>query len=326
MAAQPRNIGFIGLGIMGLPMAINLAKKLPAKSRLYAYDISADALAKLLETESDTDVQICKSSREVASKSDVIFTMVPEGAHVRAVYLSPDDGILASSNLSSKILIDCSTIDTATSSLVRSSLATQHPTARFYDAPVSGGSLGAADGSLTLMLGAADDDPNGPLLHELLGLLGRSVFACGGPSMGLTAKLCNNYCSGLIAIATAEAFNIGIRSGMDPRVLAQIFATSTAQSTICDKWNPVPGVCPAAPASKDYAGGFKVQLMKKDFGLAVAAAEHVGARLQLGEAGLQTYAAASEDPNCRDRDSRVVFRYIGGDEDWATKIKGNPSS
>jgi 3-hydroxyisobutyrate dehydrogenase len=139
--------------------------------------------------------------------------------------------------------------------------------------------------------------------------------------LGLTAKLCNNYCSGLIAIATSEAFNMGIKSGMDPRVLAGIFSTSTAQSTISDKWNPVPGICPEAPASKGYQGGFKVQLMKKDFGLAVEAAKEVGAKLMLGEAGLRTYAEASEDAKCRDLDSRIVFRFLGGNEEWAKDIK-----
>jgi len=170
------------------------------------------------------------------------------------------------------------------------------------------------------MLGCSEDDAKLPLLKQLIGMMGTSIFPCGGPSLGLTAKLCNNYCSGLIAIATAEAMNIGVRSGMDPRVLAKIFSTSTAQSTISDKWNPVPGVCPTAPASKGYAGGFKVQLMRKDFALAVEAAERVDARLTLGQAGLQTYTDASNDPRCRDLDSRVVYRYIGGNEDWKDKF------
>lgn len=245
--------------------------------------------------------------------------MVPEGSHVRAVYLQPENGVLAA-NLGSKILVDCSTIDVATSNLVRQEIASRYPSASFYDAPVSGGSLGAANASLTLMLGASEDDPNIKLLKELLMTMGKSIFPCGGPSMGLMAKLCNNYCSGLIAIATAEAMNIGIKSGMDPRVLAKVFSTSTAQSTISDKWNPVPGICPAAPSSNDYQGGFKVQLMKKDFGLAVDAAKEYGATLSLGEAGMKTYTEASANEACKDRDSRVVFRHLGGDENWAEKF------
>lgn len=241
--------------------------------------------------------------------------MVPEGSHVRAVYLTETTGVLASP-LNAKILIDCSTIDTATSLAVRSAVATTHPKASFYDAPVSGGALGAQKGTLTLMLGCAPSDPNIELLTALLSLVGGNIFPCGGPSLGLTAKLCNNYCSGLIAIAVSEAMNIGIASGMDPRVLANVFHTSTAQSAICDDWCPVPGLSPEAPASKGYQGGFRVQLMKKDFGLAVEAAERVGVKLALGEEGLRVYEETSRDERCRDLDSRVVFRYLGGREDW----------
>jgi 3-hydroxyisobutyrate dehydrogenase len=213
-----------------------------------------------------------------------------------------------------------------------------YPSAYFVDAPVSGGVLGAQKGTLTFMIGASERDPKLVLLMELLGKMGRNLVACGGPSLGLTAKLCNNYCSGLIAIAVSEAMNIGIRSGMDPRVLASVFRSSTAQSAICDDWCPVPGLCPEAPASNGYKGGFKVsfshlsgqamadaspkvQLMRKDFNLAVGTAELVGARLALGEAGLQVYTGAMEDERCRDLDSRVVYRYLGGEEAWAEKLK-----
>lgn len=249
----------------------------------------------------------------------MLFTIVPDGAHVQTVYLDEVAGVLAA-DIDGKILIDCSTIDTTTSFAVYDAVQKKSNSALFYDAPVSGGSLGAAAGTLTFMVGCNESDYKFPLLEEWLKMMGSSVFACGGFSLGLTAKLCNNYCSGLIAIATAEAMNIGIKSGMDPTVLSKIFAASTGQSTINDKWNPVPGVCPNAPSSKGYQGGFKVQLMKKDFNLAVETAARVGAHLFLGSAGLAVYQGASEDEKCRDRDSRVVFRYIGGDENWREKL------
>jgi 3-hydroxyisobutyrate dehydrogenase len=246
--------------------------------------------------------------------------MLPEGSHVRIVYLDSSSGILGI-DLAARVLVDCSTIDTETCLHVAAEVRNLHPSVSFYDAPVSGGTLGAESGSLTIMLGCSDDgsDAQYPLVYGLLSLMGNNVVPCGGLGMGLTAKLCNNYCSGLIALATAEAMNIGIRSGMNPKLLSRVFANSTAQSTICDKWNPVPGVCPDAPASKGYKGGFKVQLMAKDFGLAVSEAEKVDARLLLGNAGLEAYRSASQDPNCRDLDSRVLFRFIGGNEDWAHK-------
>ena len=241
--------------------------------------------------------------------------MVPEGSHVRSVYLIPETGVLAA-DVSGKLLVDCSTIDTASSLDVREECLKTYPSAAFYDAPVSGGALGAEKGTLTFMVGCAEDDSKWPELKSLLSLMGSSIVACGGPSLGLTAKLCNNYCSALIAIATSEAMNIGMRAGMDPRVLNSVFKTSTAQSAIADKFNPVPGLSPEAPPSHGYQGGFKVQLMRKDFSLAVDTARRVGAKTVLSEAGLDAYDQASKDPRCKDLDSRVVYRYLGGREDW----------
>lgn len=251
---------------------------------------------------------------------DLILTMLPEGSHVKSVYLDENNGVLASSSLNGKVLIDCSTIDTASSLLVRDTCKERFgDSVSFYDSPVSGGVLGAEKATLTFMLGCAASDPNITLLTSLLGLMGGNIFPCGGASLGLTAKLCNNYCSGLIAIAVSEAMNIGIRSGMDPRVLANVFHTSTAQSAICDDWCPVPGLCPEAPASKGYQGGFRVELMKKDFALGVDTAERVGARLALGKEGLGVYEGACKDEECKGLDSRVVYRYLGGEEEWMKK-------
>ncbi|KAF4967741.1 hypothetical protein FSARC_4802 [Fusarium sarcochroum] len=306
---------------MGLPMASNLISKALQGSILFIYDISEKG-TKHLADKHGASVSICDSAKEVAQRAHIVFTMLPEGSHVRTVYLDPQSGILGA-GLVARILVDCSTIDTETCLHVAAEVKNLHPNVSFYDAPVSGGTLGAEAGSLTIMLGCSDDgsDTHYPLVHGLLSFMGKNIVACGGLGMGLTAKLCNNYCSSLIALATSEAMNIGIRSGMDPRLLARVFASSTAQSTICDKWNPVPGVCPDAPASKGYKGGFKVQLMAKDFGLAVSAAQQVNAKLLLGNAGLEAYRNASQDPNCRDLDSRVLFRYIGGNEDWDNKLK-----
>ncbi|CAK4033721.1 3-hydroxyisobutyrate dehydrogenase, mitochondrial [Lecanosticta acicola] len=317
MAELPRNVGWVGLGLMGFPMAKNLLKKMDAETQFYVYDVMQENVENLVR-EGEGRIHACESSKEVADKSDIILSMVPEGSHVKAVYLDESDAVLQSP-LGNKILIDCSTIDTASSLAVRDAVASQHPQARFYDAPVSGGVIGAEKGTLTFMLGCAENNPDKELLTKLLHLMGGNVFACGGASLGLVAKLCNNYCSGLIAIAVSEAMNIGIKSGMDPRVLANVWHTSTAQSAICDDWCPVPGLCPEAPASKGYQGGFRVQLMKKDFGLAVDAGQMVGARLALGKEGLGVYEGACEDEKCRDLDSRVVYRYLGGEEEWKNK-------
>lgn len=251
-------------------------------------------------------------------RKEVVFCMVPEGSHVRSVFLTPETGVLAT-DCSKRLLIDCSTIDTATSLQVREEVLKKYPEASFYDTPVSGGVNGAVKGTLTFMMGCNEEDPNLPALNYLLGMMGANLVPCGGPSLGLTAKLCHNYCSALIAVATSESMNIGMKAGMDPRVISKVFHSSVAQSTILDKWCPVPGIVPGCPASNGYRGGFKVGLMRKDFALAVDTANRVGAKLTLGEAGLQTYTDAMNDPKCKDLDSRVVFRYLGGDENWDGK-------
>lgn len=245
--------------------------------------------------------------------------MVPEGSHVRSVYLDEKTGV-CSADLGERILVDCSTIDTATSLAVKNHVKTHHSKASFYDAPVSGGVIGAQNGSIAFFLGCAKTDPNLPRLTKLLELMGKQVIPCGAPSLGLSAKLCNNYLSGLVAIANSEALIMGMKAGLDPRVLSSVFAAGTAQNTICDRFNPCPGVAPMAPSTNGYKGGFKVQLMKKDFSLAFDMAKEQGVELALGAQGLNVYENASNDPKCRDLDSRVVFRYLGGDEDWASKF------
>jgi 3-hydroxyisobutyrate dehydrogenase len=107
------------------------------------------------------------------------------------------------------------------------------------------------------MVGAAADDPTFPLIKQILSFMGTTVNPCGGPSLGLAAKLSNNYLSGLIALATAEAMNMGMRCGLDAKVLSDCFATSSGSSWVNSTVNPVPGVCPDAVTSRDYQGGFK---------------------------------------------------------------------
>lgn len=241
--------------------------------------------------------------------------MLPEGKHVRTVYLGPDG--ICSGRIGGTLLIDCSTIDTASFLEVKEHIKHKSPSTSFYDAPVSGGVIGAQNGTIAFFLGCAEDDTHEiQRLSEILSLMGPKIVPCGRPSLGLAAKLSNNYLSGIIAIACSEAMDMGMRSGLDPRVLAKVFAAGTAQNTVCDRFCPVPGVQLNAPSSNGYRNGFKVQLMRKDFSLALEMAQRVGSKNALGVVGLQVYQGASEDGRCRDLDSRVVFRYLGGNEEW----------
>ncbi|KAK0668043.1 6-phosphogluconate dehydrogenase [Cercophora samala] len=241
--------------------------------------------------------------------------MLPESTHVRSVYLDSQSGITGILGPdSAKILIDCSTIDPATFLHGKSEVFKIAPRSFFYDCLVSGGVIGAVKGTIAFFMGCSPADTNMSCLEDLLLKMGSQAIPCGGPSLGLAAKLSNNYLSGIITIATSEAMNMGMQAGIDPTTLAAVFASGTAQNRQCDMFNPVPNLCPQAPSSHGYRGGFRVELMKKDIGLAVDMARQVGAKNVLGMCGLGVYTAASAADDCKGLDSRVVYRYLGGDE------------
>ncbi|KAH0589616.1 hypothetical protein H2248_005347 [Termitomyces sp. 'cryptogamus'] len=255
--AMPRNFGWIGLGAMGYPMAAQLRRKLPASSQLFIFDIDDSVLNRFTqEMSGEWSVSVLRSAKEISEQSDFIITIVPEGSHVREVYLNPENA-----NPHAYPDLPSSTIDPSTSLVIGEAVSSSAPlstTPRFYDAPVSGGTAGASKASLTFMVGTPSTDPNFPLLKEVFSLMGTSIYALGGPSLGLAAKLSNNYLSGMIALATAEAMNLGMRLGLDPKVLSDCIATSSGASWVNATMNPVPGVCPDAVTSRGYDGGFKV--------------------------------------------------------------------
>ncbi|KAI5203342.1 hypothetical protein E4T39_04259 [Aureobasidium subglaciale] len=319
-----KSFGFIGLGLMGKPMSMNLASKLEDHQYLYIYDLVESAVSEVCESNPER-ITPCESAQEVAGKAvridttseqnhdqhwqDFIITMLPEGKHVKSVYI---DGVnnLCSADLSGKTLVDCSTIDAATTLLIKDHIKQHFPDTPFYDAPVSGGTVGAIKATIAFFLGCSEVDPNLPALQAVLSTMGKEIIPCGGPSLGIVSKLCNNYLSGSITIASSEAFDMGIRAGVDPQVLYKVFGAGTGQNTIIDKWCPVPGIVAEAPSSKGYHGGFKIQLMLKDYTLATQMAESLGSRPVLGQAGLEAWREASDDSRFYDLDSRVMYQYI----------------
>jgi len=208
------------------------------------------------------------------------------------------------------VFIDCSTIDPSSSREV-GGLA-ERAGGVFVDAPMSGGVVGAAAGTLTFMLGAPAALV--PTLEPTLLRMGRRVLHCGAPGAGLAAKLANNYLLAVSNVATAEAMNLGVRWGLDPQVLAGVINVSTGRCWPSKVNNPVPGVVEGAPAGRDYEGGFGIGLMRKDLKLAIVAAEEAGARLALAERAREVYESAEGEERCRGRDFSVVYRWLGGEE------------
>jgi 3-hydroxyisobutyrate dehydrogenase len=273
-------IGFIGLGNMGGPMAANLLK---AGHSLTVFDLSKTALQAAV----DAGARTAASPREAAQASEVVITMLPAAAHVRAVYLEPD-GVLAGVRPGVP-LIDSSTIDPATARLIgEAALKQGNP---FADAPVSGGTGGAQAGTLTFMVGA--NTALFDTLKPVLAGMGKNMVQCGETGTGQIAKICNNLLLGISMIGVAEAMKLGASLGIEPNKLAGIINTSTGRCWSADTYNPYPNVVPNAPSSRGYTGGFGADLMLKDLGLAVDAARQVKQPILLGALAQQLYQTMS---------------------------------
>lgn len=279
------HIGFLGLGNMGAPMAHNLLK---AGHRLSVFDLSASAVASLVEAGATA-----AASPATLAQSDVevIITMLPAAAHVKGVYLGAN-GLLANVR-TGVLLIDSSTIDPHSArEVAKVALAQGNP---MLDAPVSGGTGGAAAGTLTFMVGGA------PSAFEqaqpILAAMGRNIVHCGGAGNGQVAKVANNMLLGISMIGVAEAMALGVALGMDASVLAGVINTSSGRCWSSDTYNPFPGVMDNVPASRGYSGGFGTDLMLKDLGLATEAAKQARTPVLLGAAAQQLYQAFSLQGN-----------------------------
>jgi 3-hydroxyisobutyrate dehydrogenase and related beta-hydroxyacid dehydrogenases len=155
------------------------------------------------------------------------------------------------------------------------------------DAPVSGGVAGAEQATLTFIVGgaAATVEQARPLLE----VMGRKVFHAGAAGAGQVAKICNNMLLAVHMAGTAEALRLGVSAGLDPKVLSDIMRASSGGNWSLEVYNPWPGVLEGAPASRDYQGGFLVDLMVKDLGLAMQAALEEGVSTPMGALARNLY-------------------------------------
>lgn len=298
---------------MGYNMARNLQAKLAASDTLRIYDINTELVQKFAqETKglgNGAAVTIAKDVRDAAEDSETTITVLPEPSHVKKVFSQIVEPSLSTSQVSNanRLFIDCSTIDPASSREVAKTVQTSSQ-GQFVDAPMSGGVVGATAGTLTFMVGCPAESLS--KVEPILLNMGKKVLHCGEQGAGLSGKLANNYLLAINNIATAEAMNLGIRWGLDPKVLANLINVSTGRCWPSEVNNPVEGVIPASPANRDYQGGFGISLMKKDLGLALKAANEAGARLELGDRAKEVYDTVEKAEDCAGRDFSVVYRYL----------------
>lgn len=268
-------IAFIGVGNMGGPMACNL---LNAGHGLRAFDLSPDALKPIISAGGVPT----NSANEAVAEADVIISMLPAGHHVRAIYL--ENGVLTHARKDA-LLIDCSTIDIESARAVHAEAGKQG--FDFLDAPVSGGVSGAQAGSLAFMCGGSENAFNRAL--PILEHMGKRIVLAGTGGAGQAAKICNNMLLAISMIGTCEAFVLGEKLGLDPQKLFDIMSVASGQSWSLTSYCPVPGPVPAAPANRDYSGGFATALMLKDLKLAQSAAQNANAATPLGAEAMQLY-------------------------------------
>ncbi|XP_052872045.1 probable 3-hydroxyisobutyrate dehydrogenase, mitochondrial [Anopheles cruzii] len=298
-SSGPKNVGFIGLGNMGGPMASNLMAK---GHKLHVFDISADAKS-AMKAKGATPYD---NVADLAKASDFVVTMLPNNDIVANTY----DSIIGAGGVkSSTVFIDSSTIDPNVAKAVQKKVKAAGAT--FVDAPVSGGVPGAQNATLTFMVGGSTEEYNA--VKDLLEGMGKKITHCGGYGMGQAAKVCNNMMLGISMCGLAECMNLAIRLGLDAKVFADIINASTGRSWASEVNNPVPGIVPTAPAGKSYAGGFATGLITKDLGIASAVATTSNTPIPLGALTHQIYRQLMAK-GLADKDFSVVYDFLKNNE------------
>lgn len=271
-------IAFFGCGNMGAPMARNLLK---ANFTVRVFDLNTALTAAL----ADDGAFVASSAAHAVQGIDVVITMLPHDAAVHSVYLDERTGLLAQLRTGT-LIIDCSTVSPQCARTISAQAhARKLP---MIDAPVSGGVAGAAAGTLSFLCGGSVDDVE--RARPILAAMGKNTLHAGDAGAGAVAKICNNMLLAVHMIGTCEALQMGVDNGLDPAVLSDILLKSSGRNWSLELYNPWPGVMENSAASREYRGGFQTDLMNKDLGLAMEAAQHSKSVTPLGALARQLYS------------------------------------
>ena len=276
------NIGFVGLGHMGLLMAVNLVKK---GHTVTGFDMQAQAM----ESFKAQGGLLATDLHDVAKNQSVVITMLQTGQQVHSVCLG-GQGIFRTMQPRT-LFLDCSTIGAEAIQLIHQE-AVKH---NLYclDAPVSGGMLGASNGTLTMMIGGDLDVFE--KAKPILACLGTNLIHTGRAGSGQAAKLCNNMILGASMIAVSEAFLLAERLGLSAQKLYEVVTRSSGQCWAMSQHAPVPGVAPNSPANFNYQPGFSATMMLKDLALSQSAGAAVGLNMPLTATATQIYEKVKDD-------------------------------
>lgn len=291
-------IGFIGLGNMGGPMAVNLVK---AGHTVKVFDLNPQAIHKA----ADQGAQAMDNTADTVASTDAVITMLPKGEHSLTAYAS-DDGIFKHASTDT-LLIDSSTIDVKSCQKLHDQA--QEAGFAFVDAPVSGGISGAEAGTLTFMTGGADEHVN--QARAYLDAMAGSIIPTGGPTTGQAAKICNNLMLFINLASSCEGAVLAERLGLDRQVFWNIAHVSSGQSWALDTWYPIPGIVETSGASHDYQATFRTDLADKDIGLALDAARLTETPLGLGQ-HVQGMFQKLIDQGWADKDCTAIVKLVEG--------------
>jgi 3-hydroxyisobutyrate dehydrogenase len=269
-------IAFLGLGQMGGPMALNLVK---AGHVVHAYDPVAAAVQKAQEG----GCSGCATVVAAVQGAQVVISMLPTTQSMEDLYLG--SGILLGIGAPGTLVMDSSRGAPLAPRKVAAAAAQKK--LAFIDAPVSGGVGGAVAGTLTFICGG--DSAAVEQARPILSQMGKNVFHAGAHGAGQVAKICNNMLLAVHMIGTAEALQLGVDNGLDPKTLSDIMLKSSGRNWSLELYNPYPGVMENVPASRNYDGGFKTRLMNKDLGLANEAARASHSATPMGDLARELY-------------------------------------
>ena len=286
-----KNVGFVGLGIMGRPMARNLIK---AGYSLTVYDVVATSMEELA-----TDgAAVASSAREVGEKTPVVITMVPDSADSEAAILGPG-GVLEGASAGSTV-IDMSSIAPGTSQKIAA--ACEAAGVSFLDAPVSGGEPKAIDGTLAIMVGGKKDVFD--RYTDLLAVTGASIVLCGDYGAGNTTKLANQIVVAANIEAVAEALTLARKAGLDPAVVYDAIKGGLAGSTVLDAKAPM-------MIAGDFNPGFRIRLHQKDLHNALLTGKELGVPLPVTSLIQQMFGALMNEGKA-DLDHSAIANFIEG--------------
>ncbi len=256
-----KTLGFIGLGIMGKPMAKNLLK---AGYPLAVFDLNKEAMEDLVKA----GALAARTCKEVAERADVIITMLPDSPDVKEVILAKD-GVIEGVRRGS-VIIDMSSINPLVSQEIEKELRKRG--VEMLDAPVSGGEPGAIQGTLAIMVGGEKTVFEERL--EILKVMGKNIVHVGPIGSGGYVKLVNQIIVAINIAAVGEAFTLGMKAGLDPQAIYQAIRGGLAGSAVLDAKAPM-------IFQRNFNPGFKIKLHRKDLHNALSTAQSLGVPLPL---------------------------------------------